>query len=381
MIQKLISLEGINKLNLTMVSGDLQIIGWERSELVTKCDEEELSVSSHGDEIDLSCEDDLVVYVKSTLDINVLVAEGDTDVRAIDGDLRLRQLAGDLQLRNVGNLLIDDVDGDLTIKGCHGSVKILRVAGDVTIKDVSGDLHVDAEGDLTIRGFESNLWARTSGDAALYLKPLPSSAVYVEAEGDILAHLPARIDATLKLSANDDGDIRVDMPGIRPVEDGNTRELILGAGTCPIQLTAEGEVIVTSRDDPSGFGDYAGGSAGVPADLDERINRITEEATRRAMEATGMAGNLSEMIQSRVERAMRKVEDKMNSADRRAHHTGIKVGQRGDAYPRGSAPQRPAQPAGDPVSDDERLAILKMLQEKKITIEQAETLLSSLEGK
>jgi len=36
---------------------------------------------------------------------------------------------------------------------------------------------------------------------------------------------------------------------------------------------------------------------------------------------------------------------------------------------------------GEPVSDTERLSILKMLQEKKITTDEAEKLLAALEGK
>ena len=39
-----------------------------------------------------------------------------------------------------------------------------------------------------------------------------------------------------------------------------------------------------------------------------------------------------------------------------------------------------ASPPSEPVSEDERMAILKMLQEKKITAEQAEQLLNALEG-
>jgi hypothetical protein len=37
-------------------------------------------------------------------------------------------------------------------------------------------------------------------------------------------------------------------------------------------------------------------------------------------------------------------------------------------------------PKSEPVSEEERMAILKMLQEKKITAEQAEQLLQALEG-
>ena len=37
-------------------------------------------------------------------------------------------------------------------------------------------------------------------------------------------------------------------------------------------------------------------------------------------------------------------------------------------------------PKSEPVAEEERMAILKMLQEKKITAEQAEQLLQALEG-
>ena len=40
----------------------------------------------------------------------------------------------------------------------------------------------------------------------------------------------------------------------------------------------------------------------------------------------------------------------------------------------------PKAPKSDPVSDEERMTILRMLSEKKITSEEAEKLLSALEG-
>ena len=44
-----------------------------------------------------------------------------------------------------------------------------------------------------------------------------------------------------------------------------------------------------------------------------------------------------------------------------------------DKFPRGPKPN-------EPVSDEERMTILNMLSEKKITAEQAEDLLAALEG-
>ena len=40
----------------------------------------------------------------------------------------------------------------------------------------------------------------------------------------------------------------------------------------------------------------------------------------------------------------------------------------------------PPSPPSEPVAEEERMAILKMLAEKKITAEQAEQLLNALEG-
>ncbi len=382
MIQKLIPLEGIRKVNINLVQGDLQIIGWERPEMVAKCDEDTLSVESHADELDVSCEDDLALYVSAGMEVHVLEVEGDCDIRAMEGSLRLRQLGGDCALRNTGPAQVDDLDGDLAARNINGGIKVLRAAGDASLKEIGGDAHVDADGDLTVRGLEGNLWARCGGDAALYLRPLADSSIYVSAEGDILAHLPARLEATMDLKTEPDGEIRVDMPGVNPSEEGAERRVVLGGGLVPITLISEGEIIVTSRDDPAGFYGPGANPAGLPADLEERISRMTSEATQKAMEAASMAGGLSELIQARVERAMRKVEDKMKSAEQRARHSGqgYRPGTK-PVTPVGPVPPVPPSPPSQPVSEEERLAILKMLSEKKISVAQAETLLKALEGK
>jgi hypothetical protein len=84
---------------------------------------------------------------------------------------------------------------------------------------------------------------------------------------------------------------------------------------------------------------------------------------------------------------MRRAEDKMRSAERRSMHMGIKVGRFGATIDRPSVPPvppiPPMPPRGgvDPVTDDERLVILKMLQDKKISLQEAEKLLAALEGK
>ncbi len=100
----------------------------------------------------------------------------------------------------------------------------------------------------------------------------------------------------------------------------------------------------------------------------------------------GARAALSEHVRRKVEaaaqRAQRQVERKLKQAERTARHAGHSFDARLETgrWKWNLAPGSAPVPPPERVSDEERLAILKMLQEKKITSEQAEKLLSALEG-
>ncbi len=93
---------------------------------------------------------------------------------------------------------------------------------------------------------------------------------------------------------------------------------------------------------------------------------------------------LRERIRERVERATQKAEAKIRKAEQKAsqhaqfkHHFTATGRWSTEDIPSASRPVAQAEP----VSEEERMIILRMLQDKKITSEQAEQLLSALEGK
>lgn len=76
---------------------------------------------------------------------------------------------------------------------------------------------------------------------------------------------------------------------------------------------------------------------------------------------------------------MRRAEAKARAAEHRARDVKVNmnIGRwKWDMTPGKFPPSTPA-----PISDEERLTILRMLQEKKISLDEAEKLLSALEGK
>ena len=116
----------------------------------------------------------------------------------------------------------------------------------------------------------------------------------------------------------------------------------------------------------------------------ENVSRVSMDANKSAM-----GHEIPERVRHRVEQAARRAEQKMRHAEikiQNAEHklrhraqikANIDIGRwKWNAVP-GSFPPGAIR---EPVSDEERLTILKMLQEKKITTEQADKLLSALEG-
>lgn len=403
MKQSTLPVNGPMTLLVEGVGGDLQIVGWERPEITAKTDGNELVFESVAQSIRVRCDGDLILYVAREVNVRISTVGGDADVRALAGDFEITGIGGDLQMRNVGAVRVKSVGGDMSLRGSSGDLLVDSVGGDASLHDIRGCVKITVGADLYLRNAESDVDARVGSDAALYLSPKPGKNVYVQAGSDVLLRLPEKADVELSLQGCDDESIRIDLAGVEQVQVGMARSLVVGAGGSKINLVAGSEVIVTSRNeewenmaefDPLGRdGPFSPGEfPGLSSDLHENISRRVEEATQRALEASKRAREQSDRVQRRVEAAMHRAEEKMRSAERRTMHMGIKVGRFGVEVDTPRAPIHPIPPnppippfgqrqMSEPVTDAERLTILKMLQEKKISIREAEKLLAALEGK
>ena len=357
MLKKTLAVRANFKIIVTSSPGDLRVTGWERDEVSAKTDGDVLDLVLNGETVTISCDDDLILSVPRGASVQVDHAEGDVEARMMAGAMFVGTAMGDLALREVGAVHIDSLEGDLSLRTGSGPVSAGVISGDVSIRDVKGDVSLQmVEADLYVHGVTGNLNAHTQSDAALYLEPGAGTSINVTAEDDILLHLSANVNASLALTADDADNIIVQIPAAM-ISGKNPRSVILGDGSAVINLKSEGDILVTSEssewDDAAEFANF-GEAWGVPSDLSERINRRVQEATRRASR--------------QAEAAARRVEQKMGQQGRRFSFNW--------AGGRGGFPMPPVEP----VSDAERMAILKMLQEKKISAEDAEKLLAALEG-
>ena len=246
---------------------------------------------------------------------------------------------------------------------------------------------------------------RCGGDIQVSIGASSKDEMVLKAGGDVKVHVPENINARLDLSSGG-RDITVNLGGSEKNYDDENTILTLGQGERAVRVKAGGDVEIT--DFPMDVSDIKEkfnelnvdwdtsrrhpGHAEHWGDFEERIQKRAEEAARRAEERVKAA-------MERVERENRFGEHAFGKFDKFLGFFG--VGQPFGGHPEPPEPPNPpnqameAQPSApaaevksvpfggsgaSSITNEERMLVLKMLQEHKITVEEAEQLLASLEG-
>jgi hypothetical protein len=363
-MSKTISAGRTPRIEIESIGGDLSLVGWEGDDILLKADDNELRVDQDGDQVRISCDDDLSMRVPKGANVMIANIGGDASIRGVMGGIELTDAGGDLSMRDVYSVTIQAVHADFSLRGAKGNLSVRKADSDVSIRDVDGNVNLDSvSDDLALRDVRGNVTANVGEDVVMYVNPQSGNTYNVNAGDDILLVMPPKANATLTLSADD---IDVEWDGVENEDDATSRVITLGDGSANITLNAGGDIRVSNRSDAGDSAEDFGNFAGMGMDwsgFGERISRRVEQATERA--------------QRKIEAANRRVEQKVRDAERRGRgKVALGIGRwNWDFSPKG-VPVPPKQP----VSEEERLAILKMLQEKKITSEEAEKLLAALEG-
>jgi len=375
-MSKTISAGTSPKVRLEAIDGDLSVVGWDGSDILIKGDDEDIRLEHTGSEVSLSCRGDLSLRVPKASSFEFINIGGDASIRGVTGNIELKKISGDLSIRDAGSISIDSILADFSLRGAQGNLYVKNAHGDVSVRDVEGNITLDSVADdLALRGARGNIKVNVGEDVVVYLEPKADGAYSITAGDDILLVLVHNANVTLSMQGDE---IDVDWPGVENQEDVPQRVLTLGDGSAKITLSAGGDVRVTNKADAGESAEEFGNFAGVNFDwsgFGEMISRKVEQATghvsRRAEEAARRAEKLAGEAAKRAER----------HAERHARRwkTNVGVGRWNWDFNSQNIPTPPSPPS-EPVAEEERMAILKMLQEKKITAEQAEQLLNALEG-
>ena len=354
------------KIIVDVIGGDLSIVGWDGADLLIKGDEDDIRFAQTEEAVSLSCGSDLSLRVPKEASLAFKSIGGDASIRGVLGGIEIKEIHGDLSVRDAGSLSIDTVHSDFSLRGAKGNLYIKNAYSDVSIRDVDGTVTLDSVADdLALRGARGNIKVNVGDDVVVYLEPKVNGEYSIHAGDDILLVLPKSANATVTMQGDE---IDVDWQGIEKDGEATERVVVLGDGSAKINLSAGGDVRVTNRADAGDSAEEFGNFAGLNFDwsgFGDRISRQVEQATSRTAK--------------RVEEATRRAE---RHAERHMRHgkSGLVVGRWNWDFKGTPKPPTPPTPPSEPVSEDEHMAILKMLAEKKISAQQAEELLNALDG-
>lgn len=402
------------------IGGDLTLKGWDDQVVTVKGEiASDLILDQQADEIAIRSRGQCTVRVPYRARVRIQNVGGHATVKSLEGDLTIDEISGHLTLRSVGTVRLGIVDGHLTAKNIAGKLDVGTIEGNASVSDVQGDFVVAKaiEGSLLLSDLDGNGSAKVEGNITLNLDPGPGNTYHFAAEGNVFCRIPE--DASVKVSIPTASSLSIKIPELDlPAPIKTPYSFGMGEQDADLTLTAEGNVGIGVLPPDWGMEDL---DVEIGEDLDSMANAITEQVTQqisaqmemlehqietqlanlpmmvgtaglsaeeaerlnqRAREASERA---SARAQEKIQRAQERLERKLESARRRAEMKA-RAAERA-ARDRRRRPETydwsppKVETVSQPVSDDERLMVLQMLEQQQITPEQAEQLLAALEGR
>ena len=439
MTEKRIETGSTPEIIIEQVDGNLDVKGWEQAEVELRASPDTLDYQEADGRLSLRCTGSLEMRVPFGADVQVQVVHGQARLRRLEEPLQIGLVHGSLALREVARADIESVYGEISAREINGAITAGRVRGNAYLRSVQGDATLEqVDGNVEVRGVSGEFRSKAEGNLRLSLEQMTGETYELRAAGHL--HLELPVDASARLSLTCEGQIKVKFPGQAKSVYNESSELLLGGGRASLTAHSSGHIYLSSQQpewaaqgewDADTEADFTRlsedisrqvevqvaaqmeamtrqlneqmerltadlGRAGMP---DAQVERIVEQARRSNERAQERAQEKMRKAQEKIERAQEKIQRKVEYRQQRESMRGRPpmppMPPRPPSPPGATGPRRgwgfegfgssqaqsATAPAGDPVSEEERLMILRMLEQKKISIAEAEQLLAALESR
>lgn len=368
---------GSPEITIESVSGSLQVKGWDEDNIrVDVHNQDDLHYTADDDMLTLRSDSDCVLRVPSESTLTVQSVSRDAYIANIEGEVSIESVSGSLTMKNVGETKVENVSGNFTVRGVDGELYINEVSGNASIRDVEGDLKAEeVHANLVLRNIEGEIEAKTDGNADLRLDVEDTGDINVEASGNLFCALNPPGDSDLHFESGAQS-IHINTMESKVHVQATEHEMTLGDGGNDVWLKAGGHIDFRSRDEGHGVDldldlDFVDETSGLAEEISEQVSAQVEaqiEALNAQLEG------LQERLRHTGDRATRKAQERVAAAQRRLQ---LKLQNRSGRG--GLTFQMPKKV--DPVTEQERMLVLQMVQDKKINVAQAEMLLNTIEGR
>ena len=310
-------------------------------------------------------------------------------VERIFGNFETAGNLGLLEIENVsGNCTIQNADG-LAIENVSGNCKIGYIGSNANIRNVGGNLSFIVEnGMMEIHGVGGNLSGKADGislttsvggNLKIMTNRFDGNDNQLRAGGSIKLNI-TDLDNTV-INARAGGIASINYQEASEKFSNGKFEKKFGSAEKAVQLKAGGNIKISDEE-----ADFEINQIFGSAD-DDYVEEIEHKFESRALQSSGfdfsdlfdIDGDINERIREKTQMADEKIQKAMEKMERKFSF------KEEFGMPRPPRPPRPPiepQPRGQkssPISTEEKMMILHMLQDKKITAEEADRLLRALE--
>ena len=395
------------KIIISQVRGNLNLKGWNQTEVRFSSTVETGLIEEHEEELRISCTGNCSLRVPHQAVIEIKQVGGHLNAKTLDGELLVGKAGGNVVLKDIAKTRFEIIGGQLSAKRVRGDLQINSIGGSVVVQDVDGQFAANAVGaNLHLQQIRGGISTRVNGNAVLRFSPVSWQVYDIEVGGRVRCQLPEDVSAIIKIVSGAQK-IEIKRYGESEVVRVGEHVLALGDGDATVNLSAGGKVSIVSDspavdfdnledldiDGISDFGEFGTMAEEIAQNVGFQVEAHLEmlgEQLETQLSGLALSANLAGLSEEKA----RKLEQKMKRASKRAAQRAEQAAERMQAKldrKLAHAQRKAARQAHvrkshfqpdetEQVSEEERMLILQMLEENKISVEQADRLLSSLKG-
>ncbi len=334
---------------------------------------ESLKISEHNEGLEIKTTADCRLMIPDTAIVTIEKVGGDLAVSGLANRVIVGKIGGDLTLEKLSGASVEMVGGDTRFMDISGTLEIARVGGDLDGEGVAALSTRAVGGDVSLLGVTGTIDLSAGGDVdiASAIDNLPSMTIH--AGGDIKFFVGVKANAQLQLFSGGE-EISVHACGQEADWEEGMVSLPLGEGGSAIRMEAGDSITVTDQESaPRDFEDLIEetrkGWHDFGVDLERTLRNSMNAVSDTIEDAVRKAEKASEMAGVKIELSNRARKNKGNNQDDKQKVVGFSYNE----------PASKAENSKNKMSDEERMMVLRMLQEKKISVEEAEKLLNALD--
>ena len=358
------------------------IRGWEKDEVEVRYPEnKECNLNYDHGFLEIDAKSYCIVSIPKNVKIFI---------EKIDGNFDSAGKLGLLEIETVGgNCAVQSAEG-LTIEKVGGNCKIGFIGSDAKIENVGGNLSFIAENSMmevngvggNLSGQAENISLSTSvgGNIKLNTNRFNGDENQLRAGGSIKLNITDLENTFINVKAG--GIASINFQESSEKFTNGKIEKKYGAGEKKVNLRAGGNIKISDQEPDFEINQNFGSAD------DAYVDEIEQKFKTRALQSSGfdfsdlfdIDSEIGEKIREEIHMADKKIKSAMDKMERKfsfkEEFGNIPQSQ---WPPRSSVVSKPGATKSSPISSEEKIMILRMLQDGKINAEEADRLLRALE--